>query len=120
MDHIPTRNFSHTIDFEERWKIISQYKGQEWEYAKTINSDSNKITRSAIEIAENMKNHLGIELFPCIKTIATKGFDIGGGTYAFMMIGKNSESYYFDMRARFYKAKNGKYELDGNLIYRLK
>ena len=120
MDHIPTRNFSHTIDFEERWKIISEYKGQEWEHAKTINNEVNKITRSAIDIAKNMKHHLGIDLFPCIKTVATKGFNIGGGTYAFMMIGKNYDCYYFDTRASFYKAKGGEYKLDGSLIYRIK
>ena len=108
--YITNRKFSNSL-WEQRYELMEKYKDPEWDYVKSKLSETQQITKSAVIISENMKNHFGIELFPYIQKIATKGFDIGGGTYAFCMYEKAKQfPIYFDLRAKFYKAKNGVYE----------
>lgn len=44
-----------------------------------------KITRSSILLTLKIYEQIGIKVFPYIEKIATKGFDIAGGSYAFGM-----------------------------------
>ena len=111
MKHIPRRYFSDTIDFDTRYKLIEDYSDELWDNAKMYLSETKKITTSAIKVSEVIKRNLDIELFPLIIKMATKGFDVAGGTAAFMMIDKMGREYLFADRAKDYKAISGDYEV---------
>ena len=68
------------------------------------------ITKNAIKIAEKAKKQLDIDLFPYIQRIATKGFDVSGGTYAFCMRGEKDD-WYFDCHAKYYLQKRCKNDI---------
>ena len=110
-DHIPTRYFSTAIDFDLKDKIIEKYSGKEWDYPRQLLSETQNITASAVRISEVMKANLDLDLFPMIVKVATKGFDMSGGSAAFLMYSKNAKCYLFDDRAARYKAMKGEYEV---------
>lgn len=107
--HIPTRNFHDSFSLREREEIKEKYIDDCWLKAKASNDDRRKITKSAVRIAEVMKEKMGISLFPCIRRIACKGFDINGGTLAFSMVNDKGEDIYFCDRAATYKSMKKTY-----------
>lgn len=62
-----------------------------------------------IVAAEVIKAKLDIDLFPLIIPVATKGFDMSGGTAAFRMIGEWGEEYLFEVRAKDCHSMKGEY-----------
>lgn len=104
MKHIPTRYFNPSVCLKARAKVIKKYEDEKWNYAKEFLRYNHHITSSAIKISEVVFSVLNIEVFPMVIKVATKGFDISGGTYAFMMYGANGKAYCFDHRAKFYKS----------------
>jgi hypothetical protein len=118
MEHIPSRYFSHSIPFEEKWKIPSKYPESEYGYVRLFLSETQKITASAIKISKVIKKHFNLDLFPSIFTVATKAWDTGSGTAYFMMYGSNGQVYHFYDPASKFKAMNGKYSLENHEFYR--
>lgn len=109
---IPNRKFNVSVGFEQKSKVRFQFGTEEWKSATSkALFRGGKISLSAIKIAEQVENKLGIELFPCVTKIATKGWDLAGGTLAFSMCSKDGETFYFDHRARRYHAKKAELEL---------
>ena len=113
MKHIPTRYFTTAFGMHERWDFINKYADDCWEKAKKYN-EQNKISKNAVAVAERIEKDLGIKLFPLITKIACKGFDIGGGTYAFSMTDINGQEYYFDSRAKYYTQKKRQIYLEND------
>lgn len=109
--YISGRFFSHTVEYEDKIKTIKNYSGKEWEHPKNFLSGGRKITASSLKISAVIKNKLGIELFPLIIKVACKGFDIGGGSAAFLMYGKDGKQYYFEDRASRYKSLAADYNV---------
>lgn len=118
MEHIPSRYFSHSLSFEERWGIPKKYSGSDWNYIRQFLSETQRVTKSAIKISEVIKKHFDIDLFPTIFKVACKGWDTGGGTAYFSMQGKNGKTYLFWTPAKTFKAINGKYGQDEDGFYR--
>ena len=118
MEHIPSRYFSHSLSFEERWKILKKYSGSDWDYVKQFLSETQQVTKSALSISEVIKKHFNIELFPTIFKVACKGWDTAGGTANFSMQGKNGKTYLFWGPAKTFKAINGKYYEEEDGFYR--
>lgn len=118
MKYIRNRYFSNSFTIEEQLDIIDKYSDSCWDYAKQFLSESKPITKSAVQIADLIEHKLGIQLFPLIKTIASKGWDLSGGTCAFMMFGENGKAYSFDERSHRYKSNRANYYEAGGIIYR--
>lgn len=118
MDHIPSRYFSLSIPFEERWKIPSRYPDSDWGYVRLFLSETQQITQSALRISEVIKHHFSIDLFPSVFKVAGKGWDTAGGTANFMMYGKNGSVYEFYAPASRFKAMKANYSLNGREFYR--
>ena len=118
MRHIPNRYFTSSFTTFEIWDVINKYSDSCWDSAKIYNSN-NKISKNAIAITKRVKTYLNIELFPLITKIASKGFDISGGTFAFSMIDIKGDVYYFDFSARFYTQKKYKLYLTKTTDYNI-
>jgi hypothetical protein len=107
--HITNRYFSDSIGWDERQVIKRKYADPIWDKAKMKLNGPVRITKSAIKIAEVMKIKMGINLFPAIYKIACKGWDIGGGTFAFSMVDDSGDNVYFSDHAHLYKSMKAEY-----------
>lgn len=105
--------FQDGFTYSERLEVCHKYSDPKWNFAKKqIDTHTHRIiSKSAIQIAEVIKAKLDIELFPVVRKIAGKGFDIGGGTMAFSMEDDKGETWCFDMRTSKYKSLKGEYAI---------
>ena len=113
MKHIPSRYFSYSVEYEERWSIPEKYDEKVYSIPRGVLSETNKITKSAIRIAEVIQHHFpDIKLFPLVCKAAGKGWDTAGGTCNFFMFGENGSIYEFYNPAADFKAIKGKYSFE--------
>jgi len=118
MEHIPSRHFSPSLSFEERWEIPKKYSGSDWEYVRQFLSETQRVTKSAMKISQVIKKHFDIDLFPTVFKVAGKGWDAASGTAYFSMQGKNGKNYLFWTPAKTFQAINGVYSQDEDGFYR--
>jgi hypothetical protein len=110
-NYLPRQCFQNGFSYSERDAFARKYDGSEWDESRKHIQDTQRclISKSAIRVAEVIKAKLDINLFPLIIPIACKGFDIGGGTFAFMMYDDEGDCWCFDCRASMYKSMKGEY-----------
>ena len=68
------------------------------------------VSKSAIMIADKVKEQLRVELIPVVIPVARRGFDMSGGTYPFMMYDKKGKSWCFDIPVHIVHRKRTKLE----------
>jgi hypothetical protein len=119
MRTLSRKHFSFTVPYEQVFAVSRNFEDPKWDYPKMFMRETIQITSSSLIIAKIIKEKLGIELFPLVFKVATKGWSRGGGTYSFMMYGANAEHFYFDDAACRYKSMRGHYEIHGNVISRV-
>ena len=86
--------------------------GEDWKFIKNFISQKHIITNSAIVLSNKVKEELGLDLFPLIRTCAIKGYKYDG-QMKFYMIGVGEYNYYyFDYPRKFYDKKNISLEIE--------
>ena len=111
--YLSSHSFSHNrFSHKDRMDVCRKYDDPKWKAALSnigFGKRGERISKSAIRVAEVIKAKLDIDLFPLIIPVATKGFDMSGGTAAFRMIGEWGEEYLFEVRAKDCHSMKGEY-----------
>lgn len=104
--------FTNDFTFMERAAFAMKYSDHKWDSAlQFAGYGRNRISKSAIKVAEVLNPKLELNLFPMIIPVATKGWDMSGGTASFMMYDDKGHDYLFETRAAQCKSASGKYYL---------
>jgi len=98
-------NFIKKYFTPEGWKRLSRFV---YPYNRRV-----FISKSAIRVADKVKDHLGLELMPVVIPVARKGYDMSGGTYPFMMFDKKGETWCFDIPVHLVLKKSTKLIFSG-------
>ena len=110
--HIHKSDFHNSFSYDEIWEFEQEYSSECWDFAASHTTKHNRISKSAVKIAHTIKCQCGLDLFPLVIHVACgAGWGVAGGSYAFMMIDKNKDDYYFDQKAKWYKSLKRKYDI---------
>jgi len=93
-------DFFDRVDLDD---FIQKYFASEgWRHLSPFVYPHRKVyvSKSAVRVADKVKEQLGLELMPVVIPITRKGFDMSGGTYPFAMFDKKGKMWCFDIPVR--------------------